>query len=396
MMDDILDATGQARLVAKDILAATEIANHPNILYIPSKQLCNILSDEQIAKTIMYLSEKGALGIDRRSMYVGGHIEVHGAYQIYTNGFSLRSMVNPPEVIRQPNTFYSSAATAFTDNTRKGSAMTGKEKLQIVVNEINEAHQALITGNVIEIDSDELLSAGLSINEQKQALDVLANDRKCIRYSLELKQVINPDDVTPLTGLWVMQTAAMNSESTDTTIKRLLESYIYTVEVLEGFATMVSTNNQALRPETTPVAKSVHGVGASDNKQPNEAEVSKIAVHKFRPSHYSSRKGILQISSSPEHDVKIAKNGKVKKPNGQKYEQCWFMECLFKNVNSLKSGVDFSRLVSVKKEKIGKKEAKKIRNTVAEINKKITDKGGPKNLIKIQNQKMFLNSSYLE
>jgi len=130
-----------------------------------------------------------------------------------------------------------------------------------------------------------------------------------------------------------------------------------------------------------------------DTSTATKATPKKIEVHSLQPSHYSSRTGVLSLS--PHEKVAVARKGNVKRKNGKKYDQCWLLECLFKTVNTLKLGVNFSTVLGVNKAKIGKKELKKIRNTVDEINEKIADVGGPKSLIKIQAGKVFVNSSYL-
>jgi|GEM_PF-6695078 len=72
MTEDVFDTKERAKVVAKDILTANELVNHPNFTYTPSKQLRGIMSDEEIATTIMHLKRHGALEIDERQMYLGG------------------------------------------------------------------------------------------------------------------------------------------------------------------------------------------------------------------------------------------------------------------------------------------------------------------------------------
>ncbi|MCA9318020.1 hypothetical protein KDA06_00045 [Candidatus Saccharibacteria bacterium] len=72
MTEDVFDTKERAKVVAKDILTANELVNHPNFTYTPSKQLRGIMSDEEIATTIMHLNRHGALEIDERRMYLGG------------------------------------------------------------------------------------------------------------------------------------------------------------------------------------------------------------------------------------------------------------------------------------------------------------------------------------
>jgi hypothetical protein len=119
-----------------------------------------------------------------------------------------------------------------------------------------------------------------------------------------------------------------------------------------------------------------------------------ITLHPLEPKHYSVLKGVLTLS--PTDEVSVAVKGKTKRPDGSKYLQCGVMEKLFKSVKTIKFGINFSTALTVSESKIGKKEEKKIRNAVAEINKKVAEVGGPNNLIKIQNKKIFVNNSYLK
>lgn len=120
----------------------------------------------------------------------------------------------------------------------------------------------------------------------------------------------------------------------------------------------------------------------------------KVTPHPLKPIHYTNSKGTLALS--PTVSVAIVARGKIKRPDGEKYLQCVVMEKLFKSVNNIKRGVFFRNILSVNDPLINKKMEKKISNAVAEINKKVTDVGGPEKLIKIQNKKVFVNSSYLE
>jgi hypothetical protein len=123
-------------------------------------------------------------------------------------------------------------------------------------------------------------------------------------------------------------------------------------------------------------------------------EPNSIPLHPLEPRHYSIRKGILTLS--PTDDVSIAIKGRTRRPDKEKYIQCQIMEKLFKSVNNIKYGINFGQALTVNNNKIGKKEEKKISNAVSEINKKVASVGGPDNLIKIQNKKVFVNNSYLE
>jgi len=126
---------------------------------------------------------------------------------------------------------------------------------------------------------------------------------------------------------------------------------------------------------------------------PTPPATRQVTVHDLQPEHYDKRKGILYLS--PTDKVIIAKRGSAKKVNGLKYDQCHLLACLFKNVNTLNKGVKISMVLGVSESKITNSDIKKVRNLLQEINKKVTAVGGPKKLVRLQSQKVFINNSYL-
>lgn len=210
-----------------------------------------------------------------------------------------------------------------------------------------------------------------------------------------------------LERLWLEKAEDRSFELTEDE-KKLIEDTDKAIEQHSERKSRLNANFEKRLEQDAPKIRE-HMFGKDMPNQHNEKEQSnqpkekpakdakpipkKITVHTLEPEHYNKRKGVLLLS--PTDKVFIAKRGKVKRNNGKKYDQCYLLELLFNNVNTLKSGVSFSRFLGVSATKIGKNEEKKIRNTMQEINEKVADVGGPKNLIKMQNQKVFINSSYL-
>ncbi len=126
--------------------------------------------------------------------------------------------------------------------------------------------------------------------------------------------------------------------------------------------------------------------------EPSKPRISK-GLLALRPEDYDKNAGILQLA--PFKYVVIARLGKAKKKNGKKTTECWLLECVFKSVNTQKSGVTFSKVLGVNTALIGKTEKRKVINAVDAINKKVTEADGPEKLIKIQEGKIFVNTSYL-
>lgn len=127
--------------------------------------------------------------------------------------------------------------------------------------------------------------------------------------------------------------------------------------------------------------------------KPVPQPAKKIVLHPLQPKHYSDRKGVLVLNQTTE--LSIAIKGKTIRKNGKPYLQPKLMGMLFRTVKSLKSGIFFSTFYGVHDRYIDKKMEKKVRNTVSEINKKVAEVGGPKNLIYVQNKKVYVNHSYL-
>lgn len=129
--------------------------------------------------------------------------------------------------------------------------------------------------------------------------------------------------------------------------------------------------------------------GKTVNKWP-PLNVSEI---RLRPESYDKHTGVLSLA--PFHDRRIAGKAGVKRSNGKKYDQCRVMECVFSSDKTLRQGVEISSVLSINKNIVDKTTTKKIENTKTAINNKVAAGGGPKNLLKIQNGKIFLNNSYL-
>ena len=111
--------------------------------------------------------------------------------------------------------------------------MTGKQKIQTVTKIITQESKNLISGNTIEVSSDTLEEAGVSIDEQTQVLDVLANSTKPLRYTA-VPTYKSAADIDPATRYWVKQTALLQSEPEQSLLDRLLKSCTYTIEVLDS------------------------------------------------------------------------------------------------------------------------------------------------------------------
>lgn len=174
--------------------------------------------------------------------------------------------------------------------------------------------------------------------------------------------------------------------------KKLITEADEIIAVLTKEAEEERKHLQALQQQR--LAEEANPQGKPSTNALSVPKPQKVTPHPLKPVHYTDSKGVLALS--PTVSVAIVANGKVKRPDGEKYMQCVVMGKLFKSVNTIKRGVFFRTVLSVNDNKIDKKAEKKIRNAVDEINKKVVAVGGPDNLIKVQNKKVFVNGSYLE
>lgn len=121
-------------------------------------------------------------------------------------------------------------------HARKNGVMTGKEKIQTVIENINDQYQGLISGSTIILHSGILEERGIQLHEQKQVLDILANDKKVIKYvaksEYESRADIHPRDQVDI------HEVAMDEIEANEMFDRMLEQKFYTVEVLSAFTAL--------------------------------------------------------------------------------------------------------------------------------------------------------------
>lgn len=122
------------------------------------------------------------------------------------------------------------------NHARKNGVMTGKEKIQVVVEDINNKYQGLVTGKTVLIYSGNLEERGLHLHEQQQVLDILANDKKAIKYTAE-NEYDSRADIHPRDQVDIHEVAMDEAEANDM-FDRLLEQQQYQIQVLPSFATL--------------------------------------------------------------------------------------------------------------------------------------------------------------
>jgi len=114
---------------------------------------------------------------------------------------------------------------------------------------------------------------------------------------------------------------------------------------------------------------------------------------KLQSINYNSSKGEFLL---PGNDpVPIAARNKVRRANGSEFKQCRLMRLLFKSVKSMKEGVKYTSFLTVSESKLDSKMKSQVKNIVDEINRKVSDATDIDKLIKMKNNKVFINNSYL-
>jgi hypothetical protein len=119
------------------------------------------------------------------------------------------------------------------NHARKNGVMTGKEKIQAVVEDINNKYQGLVTGNTVLLYSGNLEERGLHLHEQQQVLDILANDKKVIKYTAK-NEYNSRADIHPRDQIDILEVSMDEAEANDM-FDRLLEQQQYQIEVLPTF-----------------------------------------------------------------------------------------------------------------------------------------------------------------
>ena len=118
-------------------------------------------------------------------------------------------------------------------HARKNGVMTGKEKIQAVIEDINDKYQGLVTGNTVVLHSGNLGQRGLEMREQKQVLDILAEDKKVIKYTAR-NEYKDRSEIHPRDQVDVFE-GSMDQLEADEMFDQILEQQLYTVEVLPAF-----------------------------------------------------------------------------------------------------------------------------------------------------------------
>ena len=125
------------------------------------------------------------------------------------------------------------ATPVSVSSARKNGIMTGKEKIQAVIEDINNNYQGLVTGNVIILHSGNLEERGLQLHEQTQVLSILANDKKVIKYTAK-NEYESQADIHPRDQVDIHE-VAMDELHANEMFDQLLAQQLYTVEVLPTF-----------------------------------------------------------------------------------------------------------------------------------------------------------------
>lgn len=118
-------------------------------------------------------------------------------------------------------------------------------------------------------------------------------------------------------------------------------------------------------------------------------EIDKNHIVALTADSYDPKTGVLTIT--PNIKVHISRSNNV-----NKNEQCRLMKKLFSSDRSLKNGVNGHDLLTVHKGvSLRDSQKTKIRNLRTTINKKVTEAEGPKKLIRLRKEVLYIDPTYL-
>jgi hypothetical protein len=115
--------------------------------------------------------------------------------------------------------------------------LTGKDKIQVVINMIDDEYQGLVSGNTVTLYSGNIKSKGIKLKEQKQILDLLENDKKVIKYTAK-KSFDSVADIPPQDQVDIYDIASDIGKTSDEMFDEMLEQLDYKIEVLDAFHEM--------------------------------------------------------------------------------------------------------------------------------------------------------------
>lgn len=115
--------------------------------------------------------------------------------------------------------------------------LTGKDKIQVVINMIDDEYQGLVSGNTVTLYSGNIEAKGIKLKEQKQILDLLENDKKVIKYTAK-KSFDSVADIPTQDQVDIYDIAPDIGRSTDEMFDEILEQLDYKIEVLDAFHEM--------------------------------------------------------------------------------------------------------------------------------------------------------------
>jgi len=203
----------------------------------------------------------------------------------------------------------------------------------------------------------------------------------------ELRELLNNKPVLWPDLLAVIKPMAEYGYATIPELLLMVNQSIYPMKVIQTFTPMNDYPNLA-------AMSSDYGLKMIDTTEVNTEQQKIItAVTKLQPINYDKVRGIFLVPGLDP--VKITNNGKIRRKDGKEYAQCRLMRMLFDSVNSMSNGVKYTKFLSVSEHVLDNKKRARVKNIVDEINRKVSETTDIKKLIKMKNDKAFINNSYL-
>jgi hypothetical protein len=107
---------------------------------------------------------------------------------------------------------------------------------------------------------------------------------------------------------------------------------------------------------------------------------------------YNARNATLWLESVP---IQIQKHEKNRGEIRGESKEARLLRLLFDPVKDIRSGVKYSRVLSITEARMTPEKTKLVKNYMAEVNKKILEAGGPGDLIIRSQIRVYINNIYL-
>ena len=166
--------------------------------------------------------------------------------------------------------------------------MTGAEKLESLRSLIADSYSNLIKGNQITLHSSEIENAGIPLDEQTLALEVLRDDEHIIVF--EEKYVFeNKEDIPPQDRVDIIEVAMMAGVTEQEILNHTLEQKIYLISILPKFSDSNPIENNTASLKFKSMSIPVVIVDGEEITFPGMRDGAPLAIVSFCLQNYPNK-----------------------------------------------------------------------------------------------------------